>query len=177
MDNKKFHESKTPSSLNSQPSTGTDKGTFKYPQSVQSDLFNYLKPQQRKAVRPYFRIIKRPYQERLCVSLLDYLEGKGLDSFEEPVLRALQEDIVRTCGLRPLTSGSMFNVQSSRGLSSSRDNVPQPSSLNSHPSHEPTRIGTIIKQLFPGFSDSLNRNENPSSLNSHPSKGSLNPKP
>ena len=133
MDNKNFHESKTPSSLNSQPSTETDKGTFNYPQSVQSDLFNYLKPQQRKAVRPYFRIIKRPYQEKLCISLLDYLEGKGLDSFEEPVLAKLQETIVQECSLRPLAPSavSRFRFQDSR---------------------EPKSIGSIIKNLFPQLS-------------------------
>lgn len=95
-----------------------EKTTFSFPPSVQSDLFNYLKPHQREAMKPYLRIVKRPYQEKLCVSLLDYLEGKGLDSFSEPVLAMLQETIVQECNLRPLTT------------------------------RQPKSIGTIIKQIF-----------------------------
>lgn len=92
--------------------------TFTFPTSVQSDLFNYLKPQQQAIIRPYLRLIKRPYQEKLCTSLLDYLEGNGLETFSEPVLATLQEEIVQVCALHPLTS------------------------------REPKSIGTIIKQLF-----------------------------
>ena len=94
------------------------KTSFQYPTSVQSDLFNYLKPQQQAIIKPYLRIVKRPYQEKLCISLLDYLEGHGLETFSEPVLATLQEEIVQVCSLHPLTS------------------------------REPKSIGTIIKQLF-----------------------------
>lgn len=48
---------------------------FQFPPSVQSDLWNYLKPEQQKLLRPILRIMKRPCQEKLCVSLLDYLES------------------------------------------------------------------------------------------------------
>ncbi len=107
------------------------KETFSFPASVQSDLFNYLKPHQQAIIRPYLRLIKRPYQEKLCVSLLDYLEGHDLDSFTEPILAKLQEEIVEVCHLHPLTtSGSRFKVQGSRCSS------------------EPKSIGTIVKQLF-----------------------------
>ena len=92
--------------------------TFKWEPSVQSDLFNYLKPQQQAIIRPYLRLIKRPYQEKLCTSLLDYLEGHGLDELQQPVLRHLQHHIIEVCNLHPLTS------------------------------REPKSIGTIIKQLF-----------------------------
>lgn len=91
---------------------------FAFPPSVQVDLFNYLKPQQREALKPYLRLIKGPYQEELCTSLLDYLEGHGLATLEEPVLASLQEQIVQACNLHPLTS------------------------------RQPKSIGTIIKQLF-----------------------------
>lgn len=60
--------SKNPSTLNSQPST------FEFPPSVQSDLFNYLKPEQQEFVRPVLRILKKGAQEELCIALLDYLE-------------------------------------------------------------------------------------------------------
>ena len=92
--------------------------TFTWSPSVQSDLFSYLKPQQQAILKPYLRIIKRPYQEKLCVSLLDYLEGHGLETFSEPILAMLQEEIVQACNLHPLTT------------------------------REPKSIGTIIKQLF-----------------------------
>ena len=131
----------------SQPSTGEG---FTFAPSVQSDLFNYLKPHQQKALKPYLRIVKRPYQEKLCISLLDYLEGHGLESLEEPVLQTLQDDIVRTCELRPLTNSStsfgQFKVQRPTGSSRS--------------SSEPKSIGTIIKNLFP----SLSNVSNPSNL-------------
>ena len=92
--------------------------TFSFPPSVQVDLFNYLKPQQQAILKPYLRLIKRPYQEKLCVSLLDYLEGNGLDPLAEPILSKLQEHIIQECNLHPLTS------------------------------RQPKSIGTIIKQLF-----------------------------
>lgn len=96
--------------------------TFTWSPSVQSDLFSYLKPQQQAILKPYLRIIKRPYQEKLCVSLLDYLEGHGLDNLTEPVLHHLQSHIIEVCHLHPLTT------------------------------RQPKSVGTIIKQLFPTLS-------------------------
>ena len=110
-----------PESCSSTLSLGSSKNLkpgWSYPPSVQVDLFNYLKPHQQKALKPYLRLIKRPYQEKLCTSLLDYMEGNGLDTLEEPVLASLQEQIVQECSLRPLTS------------------------------RQPKSIGTIIKQMF-----------------------------
>ena len=100
--------------------------TFTWSPSLQSDLFGYLKPQQREALRPYLRLIKRPYQEKLCVSLLDYLEGHGLEPLTEPILHRLQTHIIEVCNIHPLTS------------------------------REPKYIGTVIKQLFPSFSNRSN---------------------
>ena len=119
------HESKTSHTVQTSHTvrtsqTGSDLKPegFTFPPSVQIDLFNYLKPHQQKALKPYLRIVKRPYQEKLCISLLDYLEGHGLETFSEPILAMLQEEIVRACNLHPLTT------------------------------REPKSIGTIIKQLF-----------------------------
>ena len=95
-----------------------EKKTFNFPPSVQVDLFNYLKPHQQAILRPYLRIVKRPYQEQLCTSLLDYLEGHGLEPMQEPVLNRLQSSIIEDCHLHPLTS------------------------------REPKSIGTILKQMF-----------------------------
>lgn len=75
---------------------------FQYPPSVQSDLFNYLKPEQQKILRPILRLIKRPYQAVLCTSLVDYLEGNGLDQLDEPILNQLQKSIIELCELHPL---------------------------------------------------------------------------
>ena len=100
--------------------------TSTFPPSVQSDIFNYLKPHQQATFRPYLRLIKRPYQEKLCVSLLDYLEGHGLDSFTEPILAKLQEEIVEVCHLHPLTT------------------------------RQPKSLGTIVKQMFPSLSNLSN---------------------
>ena len=50
------------------------KDNFDYPQSVQSDLFGYLKPAQQEFVRPLLRALKKPAQVELCCMLLDYME-------------------------------------------------------------------------------------------------------
>ena len=111
--------------------------SFSFPASVQSDLFNYLKPHQQAILKPYLRIVKRPYQEKLCISLLDYLEGHGLNNLTEPVLHHLQSHIIEACNLQPITSsraaGSKFQVSGFRLIS------------------EPKSIGTLIKELFPSF--------------------------
>lgn len=55
------------------------KTKFIFPPSTQSDLFNYLKPEQQEFLRPILRVLKKPAQEELCCALLDYLEtGKPL---------------------------------------------------------------------------------------------------
>lgn len=80
------------------------KQDFVFPPSVQADLFNYLKPDQQKILKPILRLIKRPYQATLCTSLVDYLEGHGLDQLDEPILNQMQKSIIEVCELRPLTS-------------------------------------------------------------------------
>lgn len=78
------------------------KTDFIYPPSVQQDLFGYLKPEQQATLKPILRLIKRPYQTVLCVALLDYLEGHGLDELAEPILNKLQYSIINECELAPL---------------------------------------------------------------------------
>ncbi len=46
---------------------------FNYPDSPQSDLFQMLKEEQRNYLQPILRILKKHYQEELCIALLDYL--------------------------------------------------------------------------------------------------------
>ena len=115
----------TPGTWNLKPGTNRP-STLNPKPSTQVDLFNYLKPAQREAIRPYLRIVKPQYQEALCVSLLDYLEGHGLNTLQQPVLNMLQEEIVQVCGLHPLTT------------------------------RQPKSIGTWVKQLFPNLSNLSN---------------------
>ena len=75
---------------------------FTFPPSIQSDLFNYLKPEQQETLKPILRIVKRPYQAILCEALLDYLEGNGIQQIDEPMLDKLQKRIIEVCHLRPL---------------------------------------------------------------------------
>ena len=75
---------------------------FVYPPSVQGDLFNHLKPEQQERVKPILRIVKRPYQVTLCIALLDYLEGNGIQPIDNPMLDMIQRIIIEACNLRPL---------------------------------------------------------------------------
>ena len=124
--------------------------TFTFPDSVQSDLFNYLKPAQRKAIRPFLQIIKRPWQEKICISLMDYLEGNGLNPISQPVLRFLQNQIIEECGIHPLTTPHPVRETESHEIASqARD---EEKGVR-HEVHQPKSIGTLIKQLFPSFSN------------------------
>lgn len=78
------------------------KSDFVFPLSVQSELFAYLKPKQQNLLRPILRLIKRPYQAILCLSLLDYLEGNGNQLTGNTLLDSLQQSIIEVCELRPL---------------------------------------------------------------------------
>ena len=40
---------------------------FTFPPSIQSDLFNYLKPEQQEAIKPILRVLKKP------AAMLDFL--------------------------------------------------------------------------------------------------------
>ena len=80
------------------------KTDFVFPQSIQSDLFDYLKPEQQEILKPILRIIKRPYQEILCISLLDYLEGLGNQPIGIATLDCLMESIIEVCELHPLSA-------------------------------------------------------------------------
>ena len=82
--------------------TKNHKTDFVFPLSIQSELFAYLKPKQQHILRPILRIIKRPYQADLCLSLLDYLEGNGNQPTGNDLLDCLQQSIIEACELHPL---------------------------------------------------------------------------
>lgn len=57
--------------------------------SVQSDLFNYLKPAQQARLRPLLRVLKHPAQMELCHTLLDFLETGESTPPQNPCLMGL----------------------------------------------------------------------------------------
>ena len=127
--------------------------TFTWSPSVQSDLFNYLKPAQRKAIRPFLQIIKRPWQEKICISLMDYLEGNGLNPISQPVLRFLQNQIIEECGIHPLTTPHpVRDTESHEIAGQARD---EERGVR-HEERQPKSIGALIKQLFPSFANRSN---------------------
>lgn len=83
-------------------SASENKTPIVFPSSVQIDLFNYLKPDQQEILKPILRIIKHRYQEDLCISLLDYLEGFGNQPIGNQTLEFLKQSIIEVCKLRPL---------------------------------------------------------------------------
>lgn len=117
-----------PSTLNSQPST------FSFPPSVQSDLFNYLKPEQQEFVKPILRVLKKPAQAELCRSLLDYLESGEVIAPQDFTLGALFFYITR--------SGGGFEDDPSN------KKILRPLHFRSR---TPESIGQIINRIFPKF--------------------------
>lgn len=99
-----------------------------YPPSVQSDLFNYLRPEQQEFVKPILRVLKKPAQEELCCALLDYLEsGEVIPPAD-------------------ISLGGMFYYITREGMS--EDDPSDRRILRPLHYREPKSIGTIIKQIF-----------------------------
>lgn len=105
-----------------------------FPPSPQSDLFNYLRPEQQEFVKPILRVLKKPAQEELCVALIDYLET-GIP--EPPVtfnLGVIFMYIIHGCepkGSDPADRKFLYPLH--EVLASSQD-IPILSPLTSHPS-------------------------------------------
>ena len=72
--------------------------TFEWPQSIQMDLFNYLRPEQQEFIKPILRVLKKPAQEELCCSLLDYMESGEILPPEDFILGALFFYVTRSGG-------------------------------------------------------------------------------
>ena len=90
------------SSLKSAFGTSEKQNHKVFPPSPQSDLFAYLKPEQQEMLRTILRLVKRPYQTELCMALLDYLEGFGIQPIANPMLHLMQYTIIEACHLVPL---------------------------------------------------------------------------
>lgn len=101
---------------------------FQFPPSPQSDLFNYLRPEQQEFVKPILRILKKPAQEELCCALLDYLEsGEVIPPAD-------------------ISLGGIFYYITREGMS---EDDPQDRRILRPLHHrEPKSIGTIIKQIL-----------------------------
>ena len=99
-----------------------------FPPSPQSDLFNYLRPEQQEFVKPILRILKKPAQEELCCALLDYLEsGEVIPPAD-------------------ISLGGMFYYITRAGMP--EDNPSDRRILRPLHYREPKQIGTIIKQIL-----------------------------
>lgn len=106
--------------------------TFQFPPSVQSDLFNYLKPEQQEFIKPILRVLKKPAQTELCCSLLDYLESGEVIAPEDFTLGALFFYITRSGG----------------GFKDEPENKKILRPLH-YRSNVPMKVGEIIDRFFP----------------------------
>lgn len=112
----------------------TSKGSIKFTPSIQSALFNYLKPEQQEFIRPILRVLKKTAQEDLCTSLLDYMETGKVIITDNVVL------------------GGMFTYLT-------RHHMPELDSIQDkriirplqHRGKAPQKIGEIINRIFPSF--------------------------
>lgn len=109
-----------------------------YQPSVQSDLFQYLNPQQQAFIKPILRILKTKAQIELCTALIDYLET-GIP--EPPATYSLGVVFMYVIhndepkGSNPDDRKFIYPLH--------RDDTDSRQSLSM-----PKHIGTIIKQMF-----------------------------
>lgn len=107
-------------------------GAFVFPPSIQSDLWNYLKPEQQEFIKPILRVMKKPAQEELCCMLLDYMESGEILPPEDFILGALFFYVTRSGG----------------GFPEEPENRKIIRPLH-YRSHAPQKIGEIIDKFFP----------------------------
>lgn len=105
---------------------------FVFPPSVQVDLFNYLKEEQKEFIKPILRILKKPAQEELCCSLLDYIESGEVIPPSELITGTLFFYITR--------AGGQFKDDPSD------KKILRPLHYRSH---APMKVGEIINRFFP----------------------------
>lgn len=81
---------------------------FNYPDSPQSDLFQMLKEEQRNYLQPILRILKKHYQEELCIALLDYLETGIPEPPYTHEVAILFHFVIERAEIRPLDSNPIY---------------------------------------------------------------------
>lgn len=82
--------------------TITQTEALHYPPSVQDNLFQYLRPRQRKKVRAILRVLNKKAQSDLVVQLLDYLETGQPFPPEDDTLSIIYLHMIKTEIIRPL---------------------------------------------------------------------------
>lgn len=106
---------------------------FIFPPSIQSDLFNYLKPEQQEAVKPILRVLKKPAQEELCCTLLDYMEQGEATPPSDLTLAAMY----------------MYLTREGLGIDKSKAIIRPLKVQKFHGSKVPKPIGDILNSMFP----------------------------
>ena len=111
-----------------------NEGTFQFPPSIQSDLFNYLKPEQQEYIKPILRVMKKPAQEELCTSLLDYMETGEVIMTDNAVVDGMFIYLTR------------YNMPEENRVNDKRIIRPL-----HYRSKTPMKVGEIINRIFPSF--------------------------
>lgn len=111
-----------------------NEGTFQFPPSIQSDLFNYLKPEQQEYIKPILRVMKKPAQEELCTSLLDYMETGEVIMTDNAVVDGMFIYLTR------------YNMPEENRVDDKRIICPL-----HYRSKTPMKVGEIINRIFPSF--------------------------
>lgn len=111
-----------------------NEGTFQFPPSIQSDLFNYLKPEQQEYIKPILRVMKKPAQEELCASLLDYMETGEVIMTDNAVVDGMFIYLTR------------YNMPEENRVDDKRIIRPL-----HYRSKTPMKVGEIINRIFPSF--------------------------
>ena len=110
------------------------KSGFVYPPSIQGDLFNYLKPEQQEYIKPILRVMKKPAQEELCTSLLDYMETGEVIMTDNAVVDGMFIYLTR------------YNMPEENRVDDKRIIRPL-----HYRSTTPMKVGEIINRFFPQF--------------------------
>lgn len=110
---------------------------FEFPPSIQSDLWNYLKPEQQEQMKPILRVLKKPAQCELCCSLLDYMEQGEATPPADITLAAMYMYLTRV-GIGEDMEKAIIKPLRISGSDGTRTCKPQ-------------HISNIIKQIFPSF--------------------------
>lgn len=111
-----------------------NEGTFQFPPSIQSDLFNYLKPEQQEYIKPILRVMKKPAQEELCTLLLDYMETGEVIMTDNAVVDGMFIYLTR------------YNMPEENRVDDKRIIRPL-----HYRSKTPMKVGEIINRIFPSF--------------------------
>lgn len=108
---------------------------FEFPPSIQSDLWNYLKPEQQEQMKPILRVLKKPAQYELCCSLLDYMESGEVLPPSDLTLAAIFMYLTRE------------GIADELHLDSGKAIIRPLRVTGSQPVH----VSEIVKKIFPSF--------------------------